>query len=684
MKSKKLSFKINRLIIILIFLSGFFIIDRTSWAKDDGIIIVEALYNPDGPDNKEYSYEWVRLKNLSEKELNIRNYEIRLGKFYKPFKFFENIPSESEILIYLGVGINENVDFKNGKRAIVYLGETSSKLGDSRGEMVLYGSSSHNVDTLIDYVLYGGENNTSSYCEQAVNKGIWIRGCFLEDVDEGVSLLVKDNKCKIAHVDIIDDEKDKYQKMIRINEILPSPKGSDDGEYIELYNFGKESVDLGAEKGWILEDRIGKKENNNYKKLYFNKYSGEKIIKSGNFLIIKEERDFNFALTEEDEIRLLDPGGFEVDKIEYNGAREGFSYGYHEKMNKWRWSEFLTPGSINEFKEAGEIEILVDKDFYKNIYANFEVNVSGIKEKNLKIKWEFGDGKSSYKPKTKHKYLKNGEYIVKLKVFNGEEDVKKDFDIKVEDFPEREVNILAINPNPKGEDVDGEWIELKNKSKKKVNLKNWSIATGASKKKLVNHPIYEDFIIKAGKIKQLTRELSKFSLNNKKGYIELRYPNGEVAYKLKYEKKEGVGDDEVYRKKEGGGWEWLKDKKNIINKVDGEMGENNEKDESVSLDLVEVKTISELDLIRDMNFEDIGKYSEIKKENLIKAPIQKEMRVILKKEENLLAQKQILGAWDNNFKKVREESGVFYFNPKGKEKRHYLVIFFKELFEHVL
>ena len=683
MKSKKLNFnEIKVLIIILILLSGFFIMSGVSWVKDGDIVITEVMYDPAGVDNRsneKSSYEWVKLKNISKKSVNMSDWKIRLDKYYLPFGRIKDFKSEEEFIVYLGEGLSRS------KNINIFLNKNGSVLGDDFGEVALYNKDKHNKDIIVDYVFYKKDSKNkepSTSYKHAVDELIWKEGCFLGDVKEGDSLVVESNKCKIIDTnkdndnEVADDKKDGYKKTIRINEILPSPKGSDDeGEYIELYNFGKEAVDLNEGDGWILEDRIGKKENNNYKKLYFNKYLGEKTIKSGGFLIVKGEKGFNFSLIGEDEVRLINSKGVEVDKIEYSGAREGLSYGYCEKTNKWHWSEFLTPGGANEFREVGEIEIDIDDDIYKDVYANFEVTVGGIKEDELKVKWEFGDGKNSYKNKVRHKYLKNGKYLVKLTVFNGSEDVKREFNIEVSDFPERKVSILAINPNPKGKDVDGEWIELKNKSKKKVNLKNWSVATGSNKKKLTNHPINDDFIIKAGKIKQLTREFSKFSLNNKKGYVELRYPDGEVAYDLKYKKEDGIDEDEIYKKKEGGGWEWVKSTINKIIKDTEEDAVSEIKDTNESV----IEEINDVDLIRDMTTEDIGKYSFRERRNVLNEQINKELNIQIERELISLLEKQVLGVWDNKNKKIREEAGFYYFNPQTKEDKHYLLRFWENI-----
>ncbi|EKE21967.1 MAG: hypothetical protein ACD_7C00086G0019 [uncultured bacterium] len=698
MKLKILNLNRNKFIIfILIMFSGCFLAGKILGIDNNGDVeITKVMYDPLGGDNKEgelSSYEKVEIKNISGDNVDISNWEIRIGKYYKPFKLLKSIPANSRVIIYLGIGLDDNINFENSEVAYLYLNEKGSKLGDSYGEVALYNNDSNNENTIVDYVIYKipleYKDLSTSYAH-AVSGKIWIKECFLDDLVEGDALIVENNKCKdFTSKEDEDNNQEKYVNYIKINEILPSPKGKDDeGEYIELYNFGKKDIDLNESKGWIIEDRVGVEKtnpmDNKYKKLYFNKYLGEKIIKAGVFLLIRGEKDFNFSLTGEDELKLINPDGVEVDKISYSDARENFSYGYCEKTNKWRWSEFLTPGSKNEFREAGGIEIEIDEDVYRNVYANFEVRVGGIKDKNLKVKWEFGDGKNSYKNKTRHKYAKKGKYIIKLRVFDGSEDVKKEFNIEVVDFPEKKVNIVAINPNPEGKDSENEWIELKNKSKKKIDLKDWSVATGVNKKKLTNHPIYEEFIIKAGKIRQLTKDFSKFSLNNEKGYIELRSPDGEVVYDLKYKKEEGIGENEIFKKKDGGGWEWLK---GLVVSLNNNDEKENEKELVKSME-VEKETGVEIDkgeLVRDMTPEDIGKYSGKEVENMIYNYTKEDLKNIqIKENSSLVLEKQVLGVINNKDKKIREAGGFYYFNPESKMEKHYLLKFFEKYFSNLV
>lgn len=119
-----------------------------------------------------------------------------------------------------------------------------------------------------------------------------------------------------------------------------------------------------------------------------------------------------------------------------------------------------------------------------------------------------------------------------------------------------DIKITALSPNPKGVDSKKEWLEIKNGTKKEINLKGWSIATGW--KKPSNHPIRTDFKIKPGKSKKLTKKICAFTLNNLKDKLELRDPLGETVQKIKYDKKKGkMLDDEVFQIK-GKKWNWDK------------------------------------------------------------------------------------------------------------------------------
>ncbi|MFA6183910.1 MAG: lamin tail domain-containing protein [Parcubacteria group bacterium] len=633
---------------ILIIFSEFFIMHGV-FAIDGDIVITEVMYN--SGDNT----DWFEIFNKGINDINLKNlylideFDLVLNSSGDKYLNCHNVNKDD---YFLKAG-NFSVIGKNSGDFVL---KSLDLNGVNKDSVRL---SFDNCKSFIGEIVYNPkENKIKKDYSLELDKNYFWRESFVLGGTPGKTssedVLLEKNE-NIITGEII--ENDKNDNFVRINEIFPNPKNEND-EFIELYNFSNKAINL---KNWIIKD-ASKGSGYVFKE-------GDVIGAKGYFVVVREDSKLSFNNTGLESVYLIDSVGVERDRISYSGTKEGLSYGFDEMENKWRWSEFLTPGNINKFEKIGKVTVKMDDHFYKDIYANFEVHIFGIKDEKLKVKWEFGDEKKSYLAKTKHKYIKNGRYIIKLMVSGGTEDVEKEFKIKVESFPKRKISILAINPNPKGKDIEGEWIDLKNKSNKKVNLKNWSIATGVNKKKLINHPINNDFIIKAGKTERLTRKFSNFSLNNKSNYIELRYPNGEVAYDMKYKKEKGIRENEIYSKKEGG-WEWIiiasQDLKDMDNKA--EDGENMSPEE----ELVEIRDV---DLIREMTIEDIGKYSGEKKDNIIKSFPVKYLANIQEKNKDISRDNRyVLGTWDNKIKKIRNEGNIYYFNPEIKNEKNYLWI----------
>lgn len=332
-----------------------------------------------------------------------------------------------------------------------------------------------------------------------------------------------------------------YSDKIFLNEILPNPSGDEKaGEFIELYNPEESNIDL---SNWILRD--GSKTG----KYVFPENSA---IETDGYLAVYRT-DFKFALNNSgaESVTLYSPDDKTVSAVSYTSAKENVSYNFDG--NNWHWSKFLTPDAENIFNNPPQSKNKIPETAYVNMYTYFSAKGSDKDKDKLKYIWDFGDGHKSYLPDTRHKYTKTGKYTVTLKIFDGSEDKIQTFKIEVKKFPKLSVKITGLSPNPKGKDIDSEWITIKNNSKKKINLNGWSIATGS--KKLYNHPITEDLFIKSGKEIKLTRAYSKFTLNNKSSKVELRYPTGKVAAEVKYKSDKSIVEDTLYAKTNSG-WQW--------------------------------------------------------------------------------------------------------------------------------
>ncbi|NTV40760.1 MAG: PKD domain-containing protein [Candidatus Moranbacteria bacterium] len=451
------------------------------------------------------------------------------------------------------------------------------------------------------------------------------------------------------------DEEKNYSNKITINELLPAPlKDSGQEEFVELYISGDEAENL---DGWYLKDRAGK----------ICMLAGNVINPLiSRFLVLKNDADKKCVLalndTQGETLGLYNPIDKDpVSSVSYEGsAKKGLSYGFDG--SRWRWSKFLTPGNENIFNNEPYGKLKNDKNVYAKVYANFSVSIGDKDGDKVKVVWDFGDGHKSYLTKTRHKYEKVGKYSVSVKLSDGSEDVLKEFGVEVKKFPHPKVSIVAINANPKGKDSEFETLTIKNNLKNKINLEGWSIATGT--KKLANHPIRKKLVLKKGKTQEITRQVSSFSLNNKKAKIELRYPDGKVASKLKYDHgKISIAEDEIYEKVKGG-WVWKKatsnqgTKDNIQNSIDNSQESINSEQESTEEMRKAVDGEWEVEkkgvglLLRESNF-------------------QEDELVSIKLLKN---QPTVLGA-----ETVREEGGQYLFTPQIEQK-HYLVSFWEKLF----
>jgi methionine-rich copper-binding protein CopC len=482
---------------ILFQAAGFFISPKTCLGENESVRINELFPNPFGDDDKEF----IELYNESEKDIDISKWKVKddtkTGKYIFPDK--TEIKSGGYIVVY-----KEKFKF-----ALDNTGEEKVYLFDEKGE---------DVDT----ISYKNSIEGSSY-NYSSEEWYWN---ILPTPGEKNSEKSKPKE---------------YSSKIRINEILPNPSGDESkDEYIELYNYSNEDIDL---ENWEMRDSGSVK--------YELPKNTE--IKKGKYLAIYR-KDFKFAINNSNEtIYLFNPNGVEVSKVLLGNKSFDSDISYGFDGVGWKRSSFLTPEKENEFDEATKIKIKKDDRIYRNIYANFEVKT---RDKKQKVTWDFGDGSSkSYLQKTKHKYLKTGIFEVVLTVKGKSDDLVENFTVEVEKFEQSKIKIISVRANPKGKDSK-ESITIQNNSKKKINFKNWSIATGWDS--LYNHPITKKLVLKPGEKKEITKKYSKFTLNNKQTKIELRRPDGSAAAKIKYSKKEGIQDDEVYEKGENG-WKWAKE-----------------------------------------------------------------------------------------------------------------------------
>lgn len=325
---------------------------------------------------------------------------------------------------------------------------------------------------------------------------------------------------------------------ILINEVLPNPQEKGDaGEFIELYNPSLESIDL---SGWEIRDAS---------------VTGKYIFPIGtsitalSYLVVTDE-EFSLSLNNSNEtLSLWDKEKRPVHRVQYEKTKEGISLNLIGSM--LRGARKPTPGAANSENRDPTTKERVPKKGYRGFAIEFRARGKDSDGDKLKFIWDFGDGHKSYKENTSHKYLKSGRYTVTLSTDDGIDTAQEKFEIKIEKYRAPNVRIVSLVPNPKGNDSELEWIEIENRERHEVNLRDFSIATGTKKQSITNHPIREDFILPAKSMKRLSREHSLFTLGNERGHIELRSPDGKVLQHLKYKFDKSLADDAVLKKEKG-------------------------------------------------------------------------------------------------------------------------------------
>ncbi len=339
----------------------------------------------------------------------------------------------------------------------------------------------------------------------------------------------------------------KTYPQLFLSEILPNPSGDENiSEFIEIYNPHNHPINL---EGWTLKDASS---TGSYTFTHTHTIDAEKY-----FVIYR--KDFSFALNNSNEtLSLIAPNEKVMSTFAYQSSKEDVSHNYDDTTKSWRMSKNITPGEKNIFNNLPEItKYTIDKNVYKNVYAQFKAQSTDKDGEKLKVRWEFGDGRKSYLWNTRHKYAHTGTYHGTLRIQDKSEEIIKHFTVTVKKYPRHHIKITKVVPNPAGKDSGNEYIVIKNTTKKKINLKNWSIATGTKSQKLINHPISKNLYIKPGKTKTIKRKHAAISLPNKKGIIEIRRPDGSVSHTKKYGDKNISIPDNASYEKINGQWQWI-------------------------------------------------------------------------------------------------------------------------------
>ncbi len=481
------------------------------------------------------SDEFVELYNSGTESVDISGWSLRkksigditaTGSSLKTFNSLDSLPAHGYLL-----WANSGSIFRDHADTT-----TGSSLSDNNS-LALYSKDGQLVDSLtwgtghaLPYspTLFGNPDESEGFVRDPTSLA-WIKTSNLTPTNAQGELF------KVA---VSPTETSTSPYRVLINEVLPNPKEKGDtGEFIELYNPGGETVNL---SGWEIHDAS---------------VTGKYIFPSDihiaplSYLVVTDQ-EFSLSLNNSNEvIALWDREQRLVHRVSYEKTKEGVALNFVAGI--LRGARKPTPGALNSENANPVTKERVPKKGYRGFTTEFRARGKDQDGDKLKFTWDFGDGHKRYKENTTHKYVKSGRYTVTLTTDDGIDTTRESFSIKIKQYEAPEVRIISFVPNPKGNDSELEWIEIENREKREVNLKDFSIATGTKKKSITNHPIREDFVIPPKSVKRLTREYSLFTLGNVRGHIELRSPDGETIQHLKYKYTKSLAENTVLKKGRG-------------------------------------------------------------------------------------------------------------------------------------
>ncbi|MDD2486760.1 MAG: lamin tail domain-containing protein [Candidatus Gracilibacteria bacterium] len=180
------------------------------------------------------------------------------------------------------------------------------------------------------------------------------------------------------------------------------------------------------------------------------------------------------------------------------------------------------------------------------------VNLEGAIDRalrNIRYLWNFGNGTIFEGKNPKSIRYTKGEYVVNMKAIDHYGTESQDYIIikvlgsekdeadKKKDIKEEEINIdmdsifryirlSSIMPNPKGND-NLEWIELQNIGQKEMNIRSCKIEAKTLKSSKY-YKIKNDLVLNPGSSLKLYKNITKLSLNNTAGTVNLTCGTGLV------------------------------------------------------------------------------------------------------------------------------------------------------------
>lgn len=324
--------KILLRIIIVLFITGFIFpsIPPAQAADSLDITINEIAWMGT---EVHYNDEWIELYNKTATAVNLNDWTLKAADGTPEIKLAGTVPAKG---FYLLERTDDNT-VPNISADQIYIGPLENK-GEN---LELY----DNFGNLIDSVNCGsgwfaGDNETKQTMER-MEIANWHNSQSPGGTPKAKNSItpesLPDELIEEEPQSLPQDEQKPqiYPTGVVINEVLPSPEGSDaENEWIEIFNQNIFEVNL---SDWKIVDVVG-----SIKTYTFSK---ETKISPKGFLVFFRPLTKITLNNSGDGLKLLQPNEEILDSLNYNKAPQNQSFNRTE--SGWVWSNTLTPGSAN-------------------------------------------------------------------------------------------------------------------------------------------------------------------------------------------------------------------------------------------------------------------------------------------------------------------------------------------------
>lgn len=531
------------------------------------LIITEIMYDVMGSDSGK---EWFEVKNVSVDDVIIgSDFRVHDGSFHGVSAIGTTTIPAGAFAIFASNAEIWQLEYPNFEGilfdTVLSLTNTSSTLSIARG--------SEFIDSVLYHSSWGAQGNGYTLERNLFNTStppLWAQSSVLGGTpgfynDPAIEDDTNSSSATSTE-EVIEEENETTTEenssptnntssgsvtnyQVIVSELYPNPPGSDDGEWVEIYNNGSSSVNL---SGFSFQD--------NSQSVY--KITAETIIQPGSYFVLHRATS-RIALnnTGGDTLKIFSPENQLLDSAVYaDSAREGYSYA---KINgSWRWTSTPTPGTANvmppNVSPQAVITVTPAGPYYRGDVITFDGSQSSDpEEEGLSFLWNFGDGATDNKEKNSHAYTAVGEYVATLTVtdiHNASSVASRAISILAPlsapstptSTPESPVSsstpvfirgndllISEVFPDPEGSD-EAEFVELFNASSVPLDISGLLLddVVGGSKPYQFPH----GSIIQPFAYTVIAKKDSKLTLNNDTDSVRILQADGTLILEISYEK----------------------------------------------------------------------------------------------------------------------------------------------------